>query len=41
MLTRPGPAGRLSADKDNPWAEGWGRQSVDELREDLEGYLKR
>jgi hypothetical protein len=41
MLTRPGPAGRLSAEKDNPWAEGWGRQSVDELREDLEGYLKR
>jgi hypothetical protein len=41
MLTRPGPAGRLSADKDNPWAEGWGRQSVDELREDLEGFLKR
>ena len=41
MLTRPGPAGRLSAERDNPWAEGWGRQSVDELREDLEGYLKR
>jgi hypothetical protein len=41
MLTRPGPAGRLSAEKDNPWAEGWGRQSVDELREDLEGFLKR
>ena len=41
MLTRPGPTGRLSADRDNPWAEGWGRQSVEELREDLEGYLKR
>jgi len=41
MLIRPGPAGRLSADKDNPWAEGWGRQSVDELRDDLEGFLKR
>ena len=41
MLTRPGPAGRLSADRDNPWAEGWGRQSIEELREDLEGYLKR
>ena len=41
MLTRPGPAGRLSADKDNPWAEGWGRQSIDELRDDLEGFLKR
>jgi hypothetical protein len=41
MLTRPGPAGRLSAEKDNPWAEGWGRQSIDEMREDLEGYLKR
>jgi hypothetical protein len=41
MLTRPGPAGRLSAEKDNPWAEGWGRQSIDELRDDLEGFLKR
>jgi hypothetical protein len=41
MMTRPGPAGRISSDKDNPWAEGWGRQSLDELREDLEGYLKR
>jgi hypothetical protein len=37
---RPGP-GRISADEDNPWAEGWQRQSIDELREDLEGYLKR
>ncbi len=41
MMTRPGPAGRLSADKDNPWAEGWGRQSLDELRDDLEGFMKR
>jgi hypothetical protein len=41
MMTRPGPAGRISSDKDNPWAEGWGRQSLDELRHDLEGYLKR
>jgi hypothetical protein len=41
MMTRPGPAGRLSAEKDNPWAEGWGRQSIDELRDDLEGFLKR
>lgn len=41
MMTRPGPAGRISSDKDNPWAEGWGRQSLDELRDDLEGYLKR
>jgi len=41
LLTRPGPAGRLSEDKDNPWAEGWGRQSLDELRDDLEGFMKR
>jgi hypothetical protein len=40
MLTRPGP-NRIYADQDNPWAEGWQRQSLDELREDLEGYLKR
>ena len=41
MLTRPGPAGRISVDQDNPWAEGWNRQSLEELRDDLEGYLKR
>jgi hypothetical protein len=40
MLIRPGPA-RINADQDNPWAEGWNRQSIDELRDDLEGYLKR
>lgn len=40
MMTRPGPS-RIYADQDNPWAEGWQRQSLDELREDLEGYLKR
>ena len=39
-MTRPGPS-RLSVDQDNPWAEGWKRQSLDELRDDLEGYLKR
>jgi len=38
--TRPGPS-KLAADQDNPWAEGWQRQSLEELREDLEGYLKR
>jgi hypothetical protein len=38
--TRPGPS-RLSADQDNPWASGWQRQSLEELRDDLEGYLKR
>ncbi len=41
MMTRPGPAGRLSADQDNPWAEGWNRRSLEELRGDLEGFLKR
>jgi hypothetical protein len=40
MLIRPGPS-RLSDDHDNPWAEGWQRQSLEELRDDLEGYLKR
>ena len=40
MWTRPGPS-RQCADKDNPWANEWNRQSIDELREDLEGFLKR
>lgn len=40
MLIRPGPS-RVSDDQDNPWAEGWQRQSLEELRDDLEGYLKR
>jgi len=40
MLIRPGPAS-VTADQDNPWAEGWNRQSIDELRDDLEGFLKR
>ena len=40
MMTRPGPS-QIYADQDNPWAGGWNRQSLDELREDLEGYLKR
>lgn len=40
MLIRPGPS-RLSADQDNPWAEGWKRQSLEDLRQDLEGFLKR
>lgn len=40
MLIRPGPS-RATADLDNPWAEGWNRQSIDELRDDLEGFLKR
>lgn len=40
LMIRPGP-GLASADLDNPWADGWQRQSLDELRDDLEGYLKR
>ena len=40
MMTRPGPS-QIYADQDNPWAEGWNRQSLEEMREDLEGYLKR
>lgn len=39
MMIRPGPS--VSADQDNPWAAGWNRQSIDELRDDLEGFLKR
>jgi hypothetical protein len=41
LMTRPGPAGRISVDQDNPWADEWNRQSLEELRDDLEGYLKR
>jgi hypothetical protein len=41
LMTRAGPFGRVSVDQDNPWAEEWQRQSLDELRDDLEGYLKR
>jgi hypothetical protein len=40
MMIRPGPS-QIYADQNNPWAEGWNRQSLDEMREDLEGYLKR
>ena len=41
LMTRPGPAGRVSVDQDNPWAEEWKRQSLEDLRDDLEGFLKR
>jgi hypothetical protein len=41
LMTRAGPAGRVSVDQDNPWADEWNRQSLEELRDDLEGYLKR
>ena len=40
MLIRPGPA-PATHEQDNPWAEGWNRQSINELRDDLEGFLKR
>lgn len=40
LMIRPGP-GLHTSDIDNPWADGWQRQSLDELRDDLEGYLKR
>ena len=40
MMIRPGP-GLSTSDLDNPWADGWQRQSLDELRDDLEGFLKR
>ena len=40
LMIRPGP-GLQSSDIDNPWADGWKRQSLDDLRDDLEGYLKR
>ncbi|GAA4742509.1 hypothetical protein GCM10023264_04560 [Sphingomonas daechungensis] len=28
-------------DDDSPWSEKWGRSSIDEIRTDLEGFLKR
>ena len=28
-------------DKDSPWAEHWGRMSIGELRQELEGFMKR
>lgn len=40
MMIRPGPS-QIYADQNNPWADGWNRQSIDELRDDLEGFLKR
>ncbi|HET9335760.1 MAG TPA: PilZ domain-containing protein [Sphingomicrobium sp.] len=40
LMIRPGP-GLQTSDIDNPWADGWKRQSLDDLRTDLEGYLKR
>lgn len=40
LMIRPGPC-LSSSDIDNPWADGWQRQSLDDLRDDLEGYLKR
>jgi hypothetical protein len=40
LMIRPGP-GLETSDIDNPWADGWKRQSLDELRDDLEGFLKR
>ena len=40
LMIRPGP-GLHTSDIDNPWADGWKRQSLDELRTYLEGYLKR
>ncbi len=29
------------ADQSDPWAQGWQRQGIDELRQSLEGFLKR
>jgi hypothetical protein len=40
LMTRPGP-GLSAPDQDNPWADGWKRRSLEELRDDLEGFLKR
>lgn len=40
MMIRPGP-GLSTSDLDNPWADGWQRQSLDEIKDDLEGFLKR
>ena len=37
--TRPGFLD-LAPAQDSPWAEQWGRQTLDEMREDLEGFLR-
>lgn len=40
QMIRAAP-GLRSTDTDNPWADGWQRSSLEELRADLEGFLKR
>ena len=40
LWTRPGPS-RHSADQKNPWSDAWQHPSIEQLRDDLEGYLKR
>ena len=40
LWTRPGPS-RESADQGNPWSDTWQHPSIEQLRDDLEGYLKR
>ena len=40
LWTRPGPS-RQSADQKNPWSDNWRHPSLEQLRDDLEGYLKR
>jgi len=40
LRSKPGST-PYPADDDSAWAEGWQRQSIEEMRESLEGYLKR
>ena len=40
LWTRPGPS-RQSADQGNPWSDTWQHPSIEQFRDDLEGYLKR
>jgi len=37
----PGFLTRAADEDDSPWATQWNRSSIDEIREDLEGFLKR
>ena len=34
-------ASKPGSDADGPWAEEWGRMSLNELRDELEGFMKR
>jgi len=37
----PGFLNREADDNESPWSDHWGRRSIEEIRSDLEGFLKR